>query len=176
MKKPNKARLRAVICLLVLVSERTAGGVFRLLDWFCARQEKWKEQADKWKKQILLGQEGIKKGLQNPQGLTELFFWNLIKYFCWFSIPYLLYGDRDSLSLGVSVGLMATATVMASVIPAPGGYGSLEFVQILLFEPILGRGRVVSMAILYRVSTTMIPALIGGAAVLLHKRERRKLT
>ena len=69
-----------------------------------------------------------------------------------------------------SAGLMAVATVMASVIPAPGGYGALEFMQLVLFGPMLGRSRTVSMMILYRVVTTILPAFIGGGAAALCKR------
>ena len=60
---------------------------------------------------------------------------------------------------------------MASVIPVPGGYGALEFMQMLLFEPMLGKGRTVSMVILYRVVTTIIPAIIGGLVVAQYKRK-----
>lgn len=69
-----------------------------------------------------------------------------------------------------SVGLMAIATVMASVIPVPGGYGALEFMQLLLFVPILGRAKAVSLVILYRVVTTILPAFIGGGVAAFSKR------
>lgn len=70
----------------------------------------------------------------------------------------------------ISAGLMAVATVMASVIPVPGGYGALEFMQLLLFGSVLGRARAVSMVILYRVVTTILPAFIGGGVAAFYKR------
>lgn len=161
--------------LLVLLSKRIAGWLFWLLDLIGGKKESWKKKTDEWKNQVTLGQRGVKTMLQNKKRLAEVFLLDFIKFFCWFSIPYILYHGSGELTLFTSVGRMAVATVMASVIPVPAGYGALEFVQIMLFEPVLGRSRAVSLAILYRVSTTFFPAAIGGVTAFFYKRKGEKL-
>lgn len=156
--------------MLVLLSRRIADLLCRGLDWIGEKKEAWKNKTDQWKKQVMLAQEGVKAMLREKGILAEMFVWNTLKYFCWFSVPFLIYGEGNMGFWYTSAGLMAVATVMASVIPAPGGYGALEFMQLLLFGPMLGRSRTVSMMILYRVVTTILPAFIGGGAAALCKR------
>lgn len=160
--------------LLVLLSRKVADLVFLLLDWIGKKKESWKGKTEEWKKQVLSGQEGVRTLLRKKGKLAEAVVLNFVKYFCWFSIPYILYKDSGALCLASSVGMMAIATVLASVIPAPGGYGSLEFMQIILFEPILGNTRTVSLAILYRAAVTFLPAMLGGIFAFFHKRKRRQ--
>lgn len=159
------------LILSVSLSKKIAGILFGFLDWIGERKRNWKCRTETWKKQVIFGQDGVKAILQDKGGLAEIFILSLIKYFCWFSIPYLLYKERGVLLLFSSISMMAIATVMASVIPVPGGYGALEFMQMMLFEPIIGKGRTVSMVILYRVATTFIPTIIGGVAAFFNKRK-----
>ncbi len=157
--------------LLVMLSQRVAGLLFRFLDWVGKKKEDGKSRTEAWKEQILSGRAGIRTMLQQKGRLAEIFAWNIVKYFCWYSIPYILYKDTGVISLFTSIGRMAIATVMASVIPAPGGYGSLEFMQLLLFGPVLGESRAISMMLLYRAAATFIPAIIGGVVVFLYERK-----
>lgn len=158
--------------LLVLLSRRTAGLLFKGLDWAGEKKPDWKPKTEQWKRQVALAQEGVKSMAREKEILAEMFLWNALKYVCWFSIPFLLYGDGKGSFWCTSVGLMAVATVLASVIPVPGGYGALEFVQLLLFEPVLGKVRTVSMVILYRMATTILPAAAGGGVAAFHKRKK----
>lgn len=159
--------------LLALLSKRAAGLLFRLFDWAGEKKENWKSKTEAWKDQVRFSQDGVKVILQEKGRLAEILGWNMVKYFCWFCIPYILYQDSGALSLFSSAGMMAIATVMASVIPVPAGYGALEFMQLMLFEPALGSGRAVSLMILYRAATTFLPALIGAAAAFVHKRKKK---
>lgn len=157
--------------ILVLLSKKTADGVFWILDWVGRKRENWVRKIEDWKKQITLAQEGVREILREKKVLAEVLGWNAMKYFCWFCVPYLVYGENDFGFLFISMGFMAIATVMASVIPVPGGYGANEFMQFLLFEPVLGEGKTVSVIILYWVVTNIIPALIGGGVAVWHRRK-----
>lgn len=161
--------------MLVLLSRRIADLLCKGLDWIGEKKENWRDKTDHWKKQVMLAQEGVKAMLKEKGILAEMFVWNTLKYFCWFSVPFFLYGEGDMGFWYTSAGLMAIATVMASVIPAPGGYGALEFMQILLFGPVFGRAKTVSMVILYRVATTILPAFIGGGVAAFCKRKDGKV-
>lgn len=103
---------------------------------------------------------------------------NGLKYLCWFSVPYLLYGESAGISLLTSWMLMALATMLAGVIPAPGGYGSIEFVLLLLFSSILRKGQVFSLSVLYRFVTSFCPFFVGAALVGIkkhnHSREEKE--
>lgn len=155
--------------MLVLLSRRIAELLCRGLDWAGEKKEAWRTKTDQWKRQVMLAQEGVKGMLQKKGIPAEMFVWNTLKYLCWFSVPFLLYGEGDMGFWYTSAGLMAVATVMASVIPVPGGYGALEFVQLLLFSPIIGRAKTVSLVILYRVAATLLPAFIGGGVAAFYK-------
>lgn len=156
--------------LLLLLSDKIASLVFQLLDWIGQKRESWKNPLEEVKEQISFGRDGGKIILQSKRKLTEVFLLNGMKYFCWFSIPFVLYGDESALALLESEILSAITTVMSSVVPVPGGYGSLEFMQILLFKPILGKNRVMSFVILYRIATTLFPMFVGGFISLLSGR------
>lgn len=159
--------------LLVLLSQKTAELLFRAFDWIAGKKEAWAEKTDTWKEQVTLAQKSVRAMLHKKGRLAEIFGWSIAKYLFWFSIPFLLYGEGDPAFLFQSVGMMAIATAMASVIPVPGGYGALEFMQIILFRPLLGRARTVSMVILYRVAATILPAFIGGVVAILRRRIRK---
>lgn len=159
--------------LAVLLSPKIAGLLFKLLDWLGEKKRNWKSRTEAWKDQVAAGQQGVKTVFHEKGKLAEIVLLNILKYICWFSIPYILYGGSGDISLTMSIGLMAVATVMATVIPAPAGYGSLEFMQLVLFEPLLGKSRTVSLMILYRAATTFIPAIAGGAVVCLDKRKKK---
>lgn len=159
-----------VAIMLVLLSRRIAELLCVGLDRIGEKKAAWKNKTDQWKEQVMLSQKGVKAMLGEKGILAEMFVWNTLKYFCWFSVPFLIYGERNMGFWYISAGLMAVATVMASVIPVPGGYGALEFMQLLLFGSVLGRARAVSMVILYRVVTTILPAFIGGGVAAFYKR------
>ncbi len=147
--------------LILAFSKELAEIIFRFLDW-AGKYDRWTEQTKKAKEQITMLQSGTKELVQNKGRLIKVLLLNFCKYLCWFLIPYILYGDSTELSLGLSIILMALAIMMAGVIPTPSGYGALDFCLLILFQSIIGTARVVSMAILYRIATTIIPALIGG--------------
>lgn len=158
-----------IAILLLLLSSKTEQALLGISKWAGKKNVKWQEWLYSFRTQFISGQKGVKLFLRDRRCLVRAGLLNIVKYCCWFSVPYILYGETAGFNLQVSVMLMAIATILAMVIPAPGGYGALEFMQILLFEPILGRSKVTSLIILYRTATTLFPAFVGGALVIFNR-------
>lgn len=151
-----------IIMLTIVLSQGCFKIVFGFLNWLGGKKQSWKEWIETIKEQLVMLKNGIKQLLQNKGKLVRVMVLNFGKYSCWFLIPFILYGDCTELSLVMSMILMAMATILAGIVPVPSGYGALEFVSILLFQPILGNSRAVSLVLLYRIAATIIPFLVGG--------------
>lgn len=162
-----------IAILLLLLSSKTEQALLGISRWAGKKNTEWREWLDQFRMQFISGQEGVKLFLRDRKKLMEAGLLNIVKYCCWFSVPYILYGETAGLSLQISIMLMAIATILAMVIPVPGGYGALEFMQILLFEPILGRSKAISLVILYRTATTLFPAFVGGALAIFNRQSSK---
>lgn len=104
--------------------------------------------------------------------MAKLFAYNLIKMICWFLIPAILLFDMENpFAVVPQVSLTAMVFVLAGVIPAPGGIGSLEFVFVLLFGEIVAAAEASSVIILFRLLISVLPFLIGAAVVAVHRQE-----
>mgnify|MGYP006949003448 FL=1 len=57
---------------------------------------------------------------------------------------------------------MAIAYMLAGVIPAPSGIGSLEFVFLLFFNCFAGEMYTVPAILVFRFTTWLVPFIIGG--------------
>lgn len=151
----------AVIMLLAL-SKRCAELIMKLLDYAQGKKSSLKEKIDKLKNQIILLQSGTAKLCEDKKRLAKILLLNFCKFICWYSIPYILYGDNTDLTFVMSIAFMALANMIAGVIPVPSGYGALDFCMAMLFEPIVGLKSVVAMTILYRIATSIIPFFVGA--------------
>ena len=80
-----------------------------------------------------------------------------------------------ALTLLQSWAVTSLAFMLAAVIPSPAGIGSSEFVFTALFTVLVGTGEAGSAALLYRFATFVLPFVIGGVVVLLHKRIDRRI-
>lgn len=159
--------------LLITVFERGKNVLFFYLKK-AAKRENWNQKVKKVEEQADILQDGAKKLYHKKHCLFLAFFLNLAKYFFWFLTPYVLYGDEERLTLLVSLVLMALATMVAGVIPTPSGYGSLDAMIILLFHPLLGDAKIVSLVILYRVVVSLFPFLIGMVVAAWSLRKEKK--
>lgn len=75
---------------------------------------------------------------------------NLLKFACWYSIPYLVLRAECDLTLFQGMAVMSLTAMLAAVIPSPAGIGSTEFVFTLLFSVLIGTGLAGSTSLLYR--------------------------
>ena len=73
----------------------------------------------------------------------------------------------DEIRLQELLAITTAAWVLGFVVPgAPGGFGVREAVMIVLLEPIIGQANAISLALLYRVATTVgdgLFAMVGLA-------------
>ena len=99
---------------------------------------------------------------------------NLLKFACWYSIPYLVLRMGCDITLSQSMAVMSLTAMLAAVIPAPAGIGSTEFVFTLLFAVLIGTGLAGSTSLLYRFATFVFPFLIGAVVALNHQRKKRR--
>lgn len=160
--------------LIITVFEKGKNLLFSYLNKLTIKRENWNQRVKKVEEQANILQNGAKKLYGKKHYLFLAFFLNLAKYFFWFLTPYVLYGDEERLTLLVSLVLMALATMVAGVIPTPSGYGSLDAMMILLFHPILGEAKVVSLVILYRVVVSLFPFLVGMLVAAWSFRKEKK--
>ena len=76
---------------------------------------------------------------------------------------------QGSLPAVADILLMAVVYMLAGVIPAPSGIGSLEFVFWLFFSPSVGGQAAISAILVFRFATWFMPFVMG--AVLVTARE-----
>ena len=98
--------------------------------------------------------------------------WNLIKFACWYIIPFILLKD-DGLTIMGSFSFTSMSTLLAAVIPAPAGIGSFEYVYTLIFERIVGRIDAASSVLIYRFATYILPMFIGLPVVIVCNKKYR---
>ena len=149
--------------VLITVCGKGKKQLFDLLNKVTQKKERWNEQIRKLEEQADILQDGAGRLYRRKRSLALALVFNLLKYFCWFLTPYVLYGEEEGISMGVCLVLMALATMLAGVIPTPSGYGSMDAMIVLLFHPLLERAKLVSLVIVYRVVVSLFPFLVGAA-------------
>lgn len=147
---------------LILFSRKFRRSLLKLLHMLGVRFPALGEKEHFVREQIENLQQGGKQLFRDYRRIAWILILNVGKYFCWFSVPYLLYGQSEEITLFTSWALMVLATMLAGVIPAPGGYGSIEFVLLLLFSPVLRKEQIFSLSVLYRFVTSFIPFFVGA--------------
>lgn len=166
----NKYIVIAVIITLLVVAgiifitvpSKCSAFIIKNLDKIGSGRGKWQERIQKLKEQIQCLQDAATSLFQEKKTLGIVFFLNFAKYTCWYMIPFVLYGSDTNLTLCKSLIFTALVTMLTGVIPAPSGLGALETVFIILFSPIIEKSRGVSLALVYRLCTTLVPFIIGS--------------
>lgn len=155
---------------LILFSQTFRTVLLRLLHMICSQFPCLQKKEQLFHRQVENLQLGSRLLARKHWRIVGILILNFGKYFCWFSTPYILYGSGEEISPGISISLMALATMLAGAIPAPGGYGSIEFMLLLLFSPILSKGQVLSLSILYRFVTSFFPFFTGAVLAAIRNR------
>lgn len=130
----------------------------------------WPEKWNNLEHQVTHLQEEARLLLHEKKRLLHLFLLNLLKFGCLYMIPWITF-TPGFISPGKSWLLCALIYLLAGVIPAPSGYGSTEFLFLLLYSPFTGTGQAGAAAVLLRIVTSIFPALIGGIVYLLQKNK-----
>ncbi len=95
----------------------------------------------------------------------KMFLW-----YCFAGIVVCAAGYGGAGTFLMSVMLMAVANMIGSVMAAPAGVGTLEFVVSLLFTPLYGT-TAVTVAILYRFFSMVVPFILGAFVFATDKKE-----
>ncbi|MCR5212990.1 MAG: flippase-like domain-containing protein [Eubacterium sp.] len=145
----------------------------------------------------LLGENGLfrkfikDRDREKVQGLKEqiiefnesgLYFWKhkilavrvtlleMLKMTCWYIIPAIVViAVHKDANPFVSTMLMAMTNMVGTVMVAPAGAGTIEFVVGLLFGPLFGV-TATTVAILYRFYTMVVPFIIGAFVFMFDSR------
>lgn len=167
------ATLAIVVILLCFVMN------YRLQEWLLnvakrhIRREKWRDQLDSFSESIDALRLTMSRVLSSPLLAVQLLGISLLKFLCWYSLPYILFnGFGVDITWFQSFSLISFSTVLAGVLPAPAGVGSFEFVFSYLFQPVAGTVVTVSTLLLYRLATYLLPFLLGFFYVLVEKRRQ----
>ncbi len=151
----------------------------RLILWLLGKlNEKLNGKLDRQSTQVReycgILEEATKDLLHDRKLIVTAVLKNLLKFSCWYAIPYLVLRTECDITLSQGMAVMSLTAMLAAVIPAPAGIGSTEFVFTLLFSVLIGTGLAGSTSLLYRFATFVFPFLIGAVAALNHQRKKRK--
>lgn len=89
-------------------------------------------------------------------------------------VPFVACYPDPGLTWRTAVSLTALSFMLAGVIPAPAGMGSVEVVFILLFTRVISSAKAVSAMLLLRFATNGVPFVVGGVCSLLLKRKEER--
>ena len=142
----------ATALLLFCCSKKFHGILLFMVDKL-NRKGKFDAQAAMLREQCGILEDAAGMLLTKGKLIASIVAKNLLKFAFCYGIPFML----------------------AAVIPSPAGIGSSEFVFTALFTVLVGTGEAGSAALLYRFATFVLPFVIGGVVVLLHKRIDRRI-
>ena len=96
----------------------------------------------------------------------------ILKMSLWYSITAIIICASHSTNLILGIALMAFSNMIGTVMIAPAGVGTLEFITSLLIAPLFGN-TAATVVILYRFFTMVVPFLAGAVVFALDKREEK---
>ncbi|MCC2243238.1 flippase-like domain-containing protein [Roseburia sp. CLA-AA-H204] len=164
----------ATALLLFCCSKKFHGILLFLVDKL-NRKGKFDAQAAMLREQCGILEDAAGMLLTKGKLIASIVAKNLLKFAFCYGIPFVILYREYGLTLLQSWAVTSLAFMLAAVIPSPAGIGSSEFVFTALFTVLVGTGEAGSAALLYRFATFVLPFVIGGVVVLLHKRIDRRI-
>lgn len=155
--------LAIVLALLaVILSDAVMKAVLWLLDRITARFPSAGAKTASIKEQVQLLNRSGRELFARKGALLQNVLLNLVKFIAAYAVPaYLLYG-KCALPPRECIALMAVVYMLAGVIPAPSGIGSLEFVYLLFFGGFAEPEVAVPSLLVFRFVTWILPFAVGG--------------
>ena len=95
----------------------------------------------------------------------------MLKMSLWYSIAAIVVCASNKANPLECIALMATANMIGTVMVAPAGAGTLEFVVALLFAPLFGATSA-TVAIMYRFYSMVVPFLFGAFVFAADKKSK----
>ena len=166
----------AVVAALIFVatSEVIFGKLFLLAKKIIKNRTSWLSRLDRLKEQVAILQCESRELLREKRKLTAVLCINIIKLTFWYMVPFVACYPDPGLTWRTAVSLTALSFMLAGVIPAPAGMGSVEVVFILLFTRVISSAKAVSAMLLLRFATNGVPVVVGGVCSLLLKRKEER--
>ncbi|MEA4891258.1 MAG: lysylphosphatidylglycerol synthase transmembrane domain-containing protein [Peptococcaceae bacterium] len=173
--------LSLIICL-VLVLLCVSGGFHRLIfdrlkklfrkEKYLAAVSRLEEETGQMRRQTA----GI---LQDRVLCLKMLGINLLKFFCWYAVPWLAFravGVADMpLAFGQCMAVAAVVQLLIGVIPITGGMVSAEVVFVLLYAVIFGEVTAGAGMVVFRLATYYLPVLVSclySLSIYLRRRRR----
>lgn len=155
--------------IVVALSVKVKQILLFLLDKLMLKLPKQQENLEKLQENLILLNTTGRDSIQHKKRILMVIGNNLIKLFLGYMIPAFILIGESKLSFIDSALLMALCFMLAGVLPAPSGLGSLEFVFLLLFGTFVEEGVAVPAILMYRFMTWIVPFLIGGSIYIFEK-------
>lgn len=146
----------------IILSNNIRTFVIWIIDKISVKLPAFTEKAASLKEQVNLLNESGHTFFRQKHTLIQIVLFNLIKLTAIYCIPAYLLPGKCNTGFAECAALMAVVYLLAGVIPAPSGIGSLEFVYLLFFGVLAEPGITVSTLLVFRFVTWILPFIVGG--------------
>lgn len=157
----------------VTLSKHVEKWLLYALDYAAGRFPKQEKRLAGWRENLILLNDTGRELITHKKRFVLLLFFNLFKLLAIYTIPAYILTGKGSLDFVQSTLLMAVAYMLAGVIPAPSGIGSLEFVFLLFFNRFAEEAYTVPAILVFRFATWILPFLIGAVVSVIYRPEQR---
>ena len=161
------------VIVAVMLSVAASSEVLQFVNWGCDKLSgkfpPLKKTLQKGKEQARLLNDTGKVVFRKKGGFLLVLLKSMGMLLMVYLIPAYMFRGQEFPDFFLNVCLMAVAYMLAGVIPAPSGIGSLEFVFLLLFGFFLPESVTVPAILVFRFVTWIVPFGVGGFIVLLQR-------
>ena len=154
---------------VITLSKTVKNWLLYAIDWAEKKYPKYCTQMEKWRENLILLNDTGRDLLTHKKRFGVLLALNLVKLAVIYTIPSYILKGVSSLTVIQSTMLMSVAYMLAGVIPAPSGIGSLEFVFLLFFNCFAQESNTVPAILVFRFATWIVPFVIGACVYLTDK-------
>ncbi len=129
------------------------------------KRSRWSEKVEGEARRF---QEGFRKILrENKAGVALTFFATLWLYFNKYLIGYVIVrAIGQDVPFDIFIGIQVVQMLMLYFAPTPGASGLAEISTVWLMGTLMPESLLLVYAVLYRLATTMLAAVVGGAVLM----------
>lgn len=159
----------AVVSALIVAgtSNIVSGKLFHWAEKILGNKKEWLDKLESLRGQAAILQTESRDLLHEKKKLVVILGINQVKLTFWYAVPMAALSAEPGLTWQAVLALTALAFMLAGVIPAPAGMGSVEVIFLLLFTRITSSAKAVSAMLLLRFATNGIPFVVGGVCSLI---------
>lgn len=161
-----------LVLILICVSEKFHKLIIYLFKF--DKKNRLEDFKNKLQDKLFMVRSGTRDLLLNKGLIVKITILNILKMFCWFLIPCIIFHNQYNYTNFDYISVTALAIALIGVIPAPGAMGSTEFVFGLLFSVLMDVNKAMSGMFLYRFGNFIVPTVLGALiAVYLRIKESK---